>query len=73
MRLSRVDLPHPHEPVTGRPSAFPVAHLYHIVTGAGPTMFVLAPECRRLAGIDLSSPEVIGAHADAVTTLIFGR
>ena len=28
----------------------PVAHLYYILTGAGPTMFVLAPECRRLAG-----------------------
>ena len=26
----------------------PVAHLYYILTGAGPTMFVLAPECRRL-------------------------
>jgi len=51
----------------------PVAHLYYIVTGAGPTMFVLAPECRRLAGIDPSSPEVIEAHADAVTALIFGR
>ena len=30
----------------------PVAHLYYILTGAGPTMFVLAPECRRLSGID---------------------
>jgi TetR/AcrR family transcriptional regulator len=51
----------------------PLPHLYYIVTGAGPTMFVLAPECRRLAGIDPSSPEVIEAHADAVTALIFGR
>jgi AcrR family transcriptional regulator len=51
----------------------PPAHLYYIVTGAGPTMFVLAPECRRLAGIDPSSDEVIEAHADAVTALIFGR
>jgi AcrR family transcriptional regulator len=51
----------------------PTAHLYYIVTGAGPTMFVLAPECRRLAGIDPEAPEVIEAHADAVTALIFGR
>jgi TetR/AcrR family transcriptional regulator len=51
----------------------PAPHLYDIVTGAGPTMFVLAPECRRLAGIDPSSPEVVEAHADAVTALIFGR
>ena len=51
----------------------PAAHLYYIITGAGPTMFVLAPECRRLAGIDPQAPEVIEAHADAVTALIFGR
>ena len=51
----------------------PVAHLYYIVTGAGPTIFVLAPECRRLAGIDPQAPEVIEAHADAVVSLIFGR
>ena len=48
-------------------------HLYYIVVGAGPTMFLLAPECRRLAGIDPSSPEVIEAHADAVISLLFGR
>jgi TetR/AcrR family transcriptional regulator len=51
----------------------PVPHLYYIVVGAGPTMFLLAPECRRLAGIDPSSPEVIEAHADAVISLLFGR
>lgn len=50
----------------------PVAHLYYILTGAGPTMFVLAPECRRLSGIDPSAPEVIEAHADAVISLLFG-
>jgi TetR/AcrR family transcriptional regulator len=51
----------------------PLAHLYYIVTGAGPTMFVLAPECRRLSGVDPEDPEVIEAHADAVTSLLFGR
>jgi TetR/AcrR family transcriptional regulator len=50
-----------------------VPHLYYIVTGAAPTMFVLAPECRRLAGIDPHAPDVVEAHADAVTALIFGR
>src|SRR5262249_34689289 len=49
------------------------AHLYYLLTGAGPTMFVLAPECRRLSGLDPASDEVIEAHADAVTTLLFGR
>ena len=51
----------------------PVAHLYYILTGAGPTMFVLAPECRRLSGIDPQSPDVIEAHADAVISLLFGK
>jgi AcrR family transcriptional regulator len=50
----------------------PVAHLYYILTGAGPTMFVLAPECRRLSGIDPQAPDVIEAHADAVISLLFG-
>lgn len=47
-------------------------HLYYILTGAGPTMFVLAPECRRLSGVDPSDDAVIEAHADAVCSLIFG-
>jgi AcrR family transcriptional regulator len=51
----------------------PPAHLYYILTGAGPTMFVLGPECRRLTGLDPASDEVIEAHADAVCTLLFGR
>ncbi len=51
----------------------PAAHLYYILTGAGPTMFVLAPECKRLAGIDPQAPDVVEAHADAVIALIFGR
>jgi AcrR family transcriptional regulator len=48
------------------------AHLYYILTGAGPTMFVLGPECRRLTGLDPTSEDVIAAHADAVSTLLFG-
>jgi AcrR family transcriptional regulator len=47
------------------------AHLYYILTGAGPTMFVLAPECRRLTGLDPESDAVIDAHADAVCALLF--
>jgi AcrR family transcriptional regulator len=51
----------------------PIAHLYYILTGAGPTMFVLAPECRRLTGVDPQAPEVIEAHVDAVIAFMFGR
>lgn len=50
----------------------PPAHLYYILTGAGPTMFVLGPECRRLTGLDPSADAVIEAHADAVCLLLFG-
>ena len=56
----------------GHIAAIPPAHLYYILTGAGPTMFVLAPECRRLSGLDPSSDDVIEAHADAVCALLFG-
>jgi AcrR family transcriptional regulator len=47
-------------------------HLYYILTGAGPTMFVLAPECRRLSGLEPTDESVIEAHADAVCQLLFG-
>jgi TetR/AcrR family transcriptional regulator len=50
-----------------------VEHLYYIITGAGPTMFVLGPECRRLAGVDPTDPAVVEAHADAVCRLLFGN
>lgn len=47
------------------------AHLYYILTGAGPSMFVLAPECRRLTGLDPAADDVIESHADAVLALLF--
>jgi TetR/AcrR family transcriptional regulator len=50
----------------------PPEHLYYILTGAGPTMFVLAPECRRLSSLDPFDDAVIEAHADAVCLLLFG-
>jgi AcrR family transcriptional regulator len=50
----------------------PPAHLYYILTGAGPTMFVLAPECRRLSALEPTDDAVVEAHADAVCRLLFG-
>lgn len=50
----------------------PAPHLYYILTGAGPTMFVLGPECRRLTSLDPSDDAVMEAHADAVCLLLFG-
>jgi AcrR family transcriptional regulator len=51
----------------------PVPILYYILTGAGPTIFVLAPECRRLAGFDPLAPDAVETHADAVVSLLFAR
>ena len=51
----------------------PAPILYYILTGAGPTIFVLAPECRRLAGFDPLAPDAVETHADAVVNLLFGR
>ena len=51
----------------------PAPYLYYVLTGAGPTIFVLAPECRRLTGIDPLSPEAVQTHADIVVDLLFGR
>ena len=56
----------------GAVPAIPATHLYYILTGAGPTMFVLAPECRRLSSLDPTDDAVIEAHADAVCLLLFG-
>ena len=52
--------------------SIPPSHLYYILIGAGPTIFVLAPECRRLTGLDPDADDVIEAHADAVCRLLFG-
>lgn len=49
----------------------PAPFLYYILTGAGPTIFVLAPECRRLAGFDPLAPDAVETHADAVIGLLF--
>jgi TetR/AcrR family transcriptional regulator len=56
----------------GHVPAIAPEHLYYILTGAGPTLFVLGPECRRLTDLDPTSDQVIEAHADAVCLLLFG-
>ena len=50
----------------------PVApvHLYYLLTGAGASVFVMAPECQRLAGVDPFAPEFVAAHADLVVDLL---
>jgi TetR/AcrR family transcriptional regulator len=48
----------------------PPAHLYYLLTGAGATVFVMAPECERLTGVNPFEPEFVSAHADLVVDLL---
>jgi TetR/AcrR family transcriptional regulator len=47
------------------------AHLYYLLTGAGATVFVMAPECQQLTGVDPFAPEFVTAHADLVVDVLF--
>ena len=46
------------------------AHLYYLLTGAGATVFVMAPECRRLTGVDPFTHDFVATHADLVVDLL---
>lgn len=46
-------------------------HLYYIFVGAAAHLFVMAPECQRLTGVDPTQPQVVRAHADALIDLLF--
>lgn len=56
-----------------RPGGHRIAplHLYYILIGAAAHLFVMAPECRRLTGIDPTEPAIVKAHADAIVDVIF--
>jgi TetR/AcrR family transcriptional regulator len=46
-------------------------HFYYILTGASALMFSMAPEARRLAGIDPTDAAIVDAHAEALAQLLF--
>ena len=46
-----------------------VPHLHYALLGASSLFFALAPEGRRLTGLDPRSAEVIEHHADYVAAL----
>jgi AcrR family transcriptional regulator len=46
------------------------AHLRYVLVGAGSVIFAVAPECRRLTGLDPTQPEAIETHADVVARLM---
>ena len=45
-------------------------HAYYVMAGAGSLIFAVAPECRRLTGLDPETPEAVEAHADFVARLL---
>lgn len=45
-------------------------HAYYVMAGAGSLIFAVAPECRRLTGLDPETPAAIEAHADFVARLL---
>jgi len=47
-----------------------LAHTYYAMVGAGSLIFAVAPECRRLTGLDPESPAVVEAHAEYVARLL---
>ncbi len=55
----------------GAVPAIEFVNFYYILTGAGSLMFSMAPEARRVAGIDTTDEKIINAHADALANLLF--
>jgi TetR/AcrR family transcriptional regulator len=45
-------------------------HLQYALVGAGSVIFAVAPECRRLTGLDPTKPDAIETHADVVARLL---
>jgi TetR/AcrR family transcriptional regulator len=45
-------------------------HAYYVMAGAGSLIFAVAPECRRLTGLDPESEEAVEAHAEFVARLL---
>jgi AcrR family transcriptional regulator len=49
----------------------PPEHLHYVLTGAGPTIFVQAPEFERLTGQDPTAPDRVARHAEVIDRLLF--
>lgn len=47
-----------------------VPHAFYALAGASSLMFAVAPECRRMTGMDPQSSRVIEAHAEFVANLM---
>ena len=49
-------------------SMFP--HAYYVMAGGGSMMFAVAPECRRLTGMDPETEEAVERHAEFLARLL---
>jgi AcrR family transcriptional regulator len=47
-----------------------LAHAYYVMAGAGSLIFAVAPECRRLTGLDPETEPAVETHADFVARLL---
>jgi TetR/AcrR family transcriptional regulator len=45
-------------------------HAYYVLAGAGSLIFAVAPECRRLTGLDPGTREAVETHAEFVARLL---
>jgi len=45
-------------------------HVYYVMAGAGSLIFAVAPECRRLTGLDPETSRAVETHADFVARLL---
>ena len=45
-------------------------YFHYILAGAASVIFAVAPECRRLTGLDPTTPEAVERHADIVARLL---
>ena len=50
------------------PSLLP--HVHYVLAGAGSLIFAVAPECRRLTGLDPETEAAVETHADFVARLL---
>lgn len=55
---------------TGRYDEASLPHAYYVMAGAGSLIFAVAPECRRLTGLDPETAPAIEAHAEFVARLL---
>lgn len=48
----------------------PFPHFFYVLTGGASLIFSMAPEVRRVTGLDPLEPSVVDAHADALAAIL---